>query len=238
MRRLGVFARRPAAGSVKTRLSPALSPVLAATLSAAMLEDTFAAMGRARVDQRLVFWADEPGSAPPRFATRQQQGDDLGARLEAAFEDLLFAPGDHALVIGSDAPALEPAHLDAAFAALDRREVVLGPAGDGGYWCVGLTSRTPELFHDIPWSTPAVLERTLERARAVSRFVALTTALEDLDTPAALARMVGARAGETDSQETGRGITRVRGPLSPGPAVLATLVAMGLAPSWAGREHP
>src|SRR5262245_40066542 len=137
MRRLGLFARLPVAGSVKTRLSPALPPALAAALYAAMLEDTFAAMGRARVDQRLVFWADEVGIAPPGFASRRQQGDDLGARLQAAFEDLLFAAGDHAVVIGSDAPALEPSHLDAAFDALERREGVLGPAAHGGCRAVG-----------------------------------------------------------------------------------------------------
>jgi rSAM/selenodomain-associated transferase 1 len=238
MRRLGLFARRPAAGSAKTRLSPALPPALAAWLYEAMLEDTFSAMRQARADQRLVFWAGEPGRSPPDFATRVQQGRDLGERLAAAFDDLLFATGDHALVLGSDAPALTPAHIDAAFAQLERQDVVLGPAADGGYWCVGLTFRTPELFEDIPWSTPGVLARTLQRAHEAVRSVSLTAPLEDLDTPADLARLVGARAAEADSRELGRGIPRERGPRTPGPAVLGALVAMGLAPDWATAGLP
>jgi len=233
MRRLGLFARRPAAGAVKTRLSPALPPAQAAALYRALLEDTFAAMLHSRADQRLVFWADEPGDAPPDFIARTQSGGDLGQRLSAAFDDLLFAKGDHALVLGSDTAALTPAHLAEALRLLDRHDVVLGPSPDGGYWCVGLTARTPELFEGIPWSTPAVLERTLERAREAVRSVALIAPLEDLDTPADLARLVGLRAAEADSRETGRGMPVARGPRSPGPAVLAALVATGLAPEWA-----
>ncbi len=238
MRRLGVFARPPRAGSVKTRLSPALPPPLAASLYRSLLDDTFAAMRHAHAEQRFVFWAGGAGEAPPDFESRLQQGADLGARLTAAFDELLFAAGDHALVLGSDAPALTPAHVDAAFAQLDRHDVVLGPAADGGYWCVGLTCRTPELFEGIPWSTPAVLERTLERARGAVRSVGLAAPLEDLDTPADLARLVGARAAEADSRETGRGVPRMRGPRGPGPAVLAALVAMGLAPEWATAGLP
>jgi rSAM/selenodomain-associated transferase 1 len=238
MRRLGLFARRAAAGSVKTRLSPALPPALSATLYRALLEDTFAAMRHAHADQRLVFWADEPGAAPPDFLPRSQAGGDLGERLAAAFDDLLFAHGDHALVLGSDTPALTPAHLDAALRLLDRHDVVLGPSPDGGYWCVGLTRRTPELFEGIPWSTPAVLARTLERARDAVRSVALTAPLEDLDTPTDLARLVGVRAADADSRETGRGVPRARGPRSPGPAVLRALVAMGFAPEWTTAGLP
>jgi hypothetical protein len=233
MRRLAVFARPPEAGSVKTRLSPALPPRLAASLYGAVLEDTLATMGRARADQRLVFWAGAHGAAPPGFVSRLQPEGDLGERLGAAFDDLLFATGDHALVLGSDTPALAPAHIDAAFAALERRDVVLGPAVDGGYWCVGLTCRTPEIFQGIPWSTSEVLATTLERAGEAGRSVGLAVTLEDLDTPGSLARCVGARAAETDSQQTGRGLTRPRGPRSPGPSLLGALAAIGMAPLWA-----
>jgi hypothetical protein len=240
MRRLGLFARPPVAGSVKTRLSPALPPALAASLYRALLDDTFAVMRRASADQRVVFWAGEAGEAPPDFETREQSAGDLGTRLAAAFDDLLFATGDHALVLGSDSPGLTAAHVDEAFAQLERFDVVLGPAADGGYWCVGLTCRTPELFEDIPWSTPAVLERTMERARTAVRSVGLTVPLADLDTPADLARLVGARAAGADSRETGRGVPGTRDPRGPGPAVLAALVAMGLAPEWttAGMPEP
>ena len=49
MRRLAVFARSPAPGRVKSRLSPALPERLAAALYAGLLADAFAAASAAAV---------------------------------------------------------------------------------------------------------------------------------------------------------------------------------------------
>ena len=221
MRRLALFARAPVEGLVKSRLSPALPSRLAASLYAGLLADAFEALARAGADERLVYWAGPPGESPFDVHVRAQSEGDLGARLAAAFEDLLFASGDHALVLGSDVPGLAAAHIDAAFAALDRHDVVLGPARDGGYWCIGLTRTAPELFRDIPWSTPEVLQRTLERAHETNRTVAFTPPLDDLDTPADLAFLAGALA-------SGRRACSRHGH--------AALAAMGLVPDWLGAN--
>src|SRR5947208_532425 len=107
MRRISVFARPPVTGRVKTRLSPALTPVLACRLYRAMLEDTIAAAARARADERWIHWSETPAveTAPALsddderlphagadFRTGIQCGEDLGARLAAAFRELLTAP--------------------------------------------------------------------------------------------------------------------------------------------------
>ena len=42
---------------------------------------------------------------------------------------------------------------------------MLGPALDGGYTLIGLSRAHPGIFTGIPWSTPQVYERTVERAR-------------------------------------------------------------------------
>ncbi|MBT8487370.1 MAG: DUF2064 domain-containing protein, partial [Gemmatimonadetes bacterium] len=61
-------------------------------------------------------------------------------------------------------------------------DVVVGPATDGGYYLVGLTRPSPELFAGIEWSTPRVLPQTLERIAARGLTVALLTAKSDVDT--------------------------------------------------------
>ena len=43
--------------------------------------------------------------------------------------------------------------------------MVLGPALDGGYTLIGLSKAHARIFADIPWSTPEVYGRTVERAR-------------------------------------------------------------------------
>ncbi len=217
MRRVALFARAPLPGQVKTRLSPALSAPLAAAVYAGLLADATRAMADAHADERFVYWAGASGAVPRDVHSRSQRGDDLGERLAAAFDELITAPGDTALVLGSDTPTLTPAHVDDAFGLLARHDLVLGPTGDGGYWCVGLARRAPELFRDIPWSTHRVLEATLARARDAGLSVALTSPLDDLDTPRDLARLVGALAAGCDACGT---------------HARAALAAAGFVPEW------
>ena len=218
MRRIAVFARSPVPGEVKSRLSPALPPVLAARLYGAMLADTLAAATTCPADERWLLWADEPGDVPLLFNARRQRGADLGERLRQAFADLLPGTYDRALVIGSDAPALTAAHLDEAFAALDQHDVVLGPTVDGGYWCIGLQRTAPSLFDDIPWSTREVLTRTLVRAHAAGLRAATVATLDDLDTPHDAAMLTGALAA---------------GLPACGAQVREALFAMGMLPAFA-----
>jgi rSAM/selenodomain-associated transferase 1 len=200
MRRVALFARWPAAGEVKTRLSPAVPAVLALELYRAMLADAIALTGAAEAEECFLYWADAPAArdgvaVPAAFQVRNQRGRDLGERIEGAFDDLLATPGDRAVILGADCPALEAAMLAGAFDALATHDAVLGPARDGGYTLVGLRRRAPGLFRGIEWSTPRVLDQTLERAARAGLGVARLPALDDLDTPEDLLRWIACRAG-------------------------------------------
>lgn len=218
MDRIAVFARRPVAGAVKTRLSPALPPALACALYRAMLGDALAAAAAAPAGSRAVWWADPPRpdaafGVPTGFEERIQHGADLGERLAGAFAALLVAPGDRALVLGADCPDLETAALAEALERLDTHDVVLGPANDGGYTLIALARPAPALFEGVAWSTAHVLEQTLARARAADLRVALLEPLADLDAPATLVRWLG---------------EALHAPPERAPRTRAALVAMGL----------
>src|SRR5262245_10500894 len=199
MRRLALFARRPEAGEVKTRLSPAVPASLALDLYRAMLKDAIALLASASAEERCVYWASpgphEGPPLPPGFRVREQRGGDLGERIERALDDLIAGPGDRAVIVGADCPALETSALGQAFDALATHDVVLGPARDGGYYLVGLRLRAPDLFRHIEWSTARVLDQTLERAAGAGLAAALLPALDDLDTPQDLLRWIACRAG-------------------------------------------
>lgn len=199
MRTLGVFARWPEPGKVKTRLSPALAPAIACALHRAMLRDTLEAARASEADARVLFWADPPpdgaGAAAAGFRAAVQRGSDLGARLAGAFSEMLAAPGDRAVVIGSDAPEIAPASLALAFEALAAADLVVGPTPDGGYHLIGLARPAPALFEDIPWSTGSVRSRTLERARLLGLQSRVLATIADVDTPADLAALVARAAG-------------------------------------------
>ena len=92
--------------------------------------------------------------------------------------------------VGSDSPTL-PLHLvDEAFRALVWERAVLGPTFDGGYWLVGATRPAPDMFTNIPWSTSAVLEKTVSALRAAGIEPALLSFWYDIDEAADLDRLV------------------------------------------------
>lgn len=192
-----VMAKAPLPGLAKTRLIPALGAAGAAALAARMLRHT--------LDEALaaglgpVTLCAAPQASHPAFAevaregriTMADQGDgDLGARMQRALERALTAHAG-ALLIGTDAPALDAAVLRAAHAALTAHDAVLVPAHDGGYVLIGLRRIEPRLFEGMPWSTPQVLALTRERLRESGLRWAELPALHDIDEPADLAHLAG-----------------------------------------------
>lgn len=189
---VAVFAKAPVAGEVKTRLAAVLGADAAASLHAGLVRHALATAVHARLGPTSLWCLPDAGHAffarcAGEFGVRleAQEGADLGERMRRAFER---SPAP-LLAIGADCPALRPAHLAAAAAALRGADAVFIPAEDGGYVLVGLARPVPALFEDIPWGSAAVMARTRERLeRARLRWVELE-ALWDVDRPDDYARL-------------------------------------------------
>lgn len=193
--RIAVFARAPVAGQAKTRLIPMLGADGAAALQRRLIERTLATACALRAARVTLWVAGEPAhpfvaEVAARFgvAIAGQQGNDLGARMNHAFEAAV-AP---LVLIGTDCPQLSPTDLCAAVAALAAHDVVIQPATDGGYVLIGLARPQPLLFESIDWGGPEVLRQTRERIEALGLRCAFLPALDDLDSPADLQRAMAA----------------------------------------------
>lgn len=94
---------------------------------------------------------------------KPQMGEDLGERMENAFEQMFAEGFEQVVIVGTDLPDLEQSDLINAFDALQKGDIVIGPAHDGGYYLLGIPKNkyTSSIFKNIPWSTPKVLELTL-----------------------------------------------------------------------------
>lgn len=172
---LVVFAKRPVAGQVKTRLTPPLTPEQAAALYREMLADVLAASAAFASDLGLApvltvapadAGAELARMAPPAYRVVAQRGADLAQRMAWAVAEQAAAGRDRILLRGSDSPALSAETLEQALAALDRHDLVLCPDRDGGYNLVGLREPAPGVF-DHPMSTERVLDDTLAAARSL-----------------------------------------------------------------------
>jgi rSAM/selenodomain-associated transferase 1 len=167
--RVAVFAKAPVAGRVKTRLAPLLGEEGAAQLHTELVHRALATAVASAVGDVELWCA--PDTSHPMFETcasrysvrlRSQSGTDLGARMNHAFETS-YAEGQPLVLIGCDCPALEPATLGAAAAALASNDAVFVPAEDGGYVLVGLARPQPRIFEGIVWGSPAVMMQTRAR---------------------------------------------------------------------------
>ena len=191
-----VFGRYPKVGMTKTRLIPALGPAGAAALQKRLAEITVATARQAanRIGARLVFCHDGGsqkqlrqwlGGRPIHYVA--QASGDLGERMHLAMQGAFDSGARRVVLVGTDIPGLTTVILAQALRALNKKDLVLGPSIDGGYWLVGM-ARPENIFAGIVWSQPDVLEKTLALARQKRMTSHMLAPLNDLDTPEDLAR--------------------------------------------------
>lgn len=190
---LGIFAKQPIPGQVKTRLCPPFDAQTAAAFYRTALNETVQRFTAGHGYQLALCYAGEQNwfaTAFPGVELVVQQGDDLGSRMANTLA-LFFQRGyRQAVLVGSDTPDLPVAIIEQAFGALRQHDLVVGPARDGGYYLIGMTRPHPQLFRQIPWSTDRVLALTLQRARTLGLTVATLPEWDDLDDRAALQRLL------------------------------------------------
>ncbi len=188
-----IMAKAPRPGTVRTRLHPMLGPDGCAALAEQLIRHT--ASVAAGVGGVTVFAAADPpdalgevsGLVPGSVRLLLQQGTNLGERLATATSEVLGRGQRPVVVVGTDAPTLTAERLTAAFRELARgRDLVFGPACDGGYYLAGLNEPAPELFALDPavWGGNRVLAASLAAARRAGLDAGSLPALRDLDTPA------------------------------------------------------
>ena len=172
---LNIFAKSPIPGTVKTRMSPPLSPAQCLRLHVALLNHTLARMrpliapgvqASLCLTGTLQEALEQAGRMDARgFEVDVQQGAHLGERLSHALTTRFSQGYSKVIFIGTDCPTLGSKTVRDAIRALNRQQVVIGPAQDGGYYLIGFAACLPEILQGIPWGTQAVFETTLDRLR-------------------------------------------------------------------------
>lgn len=197
---LGLMAKAPLAGEVKTRLVPPLTAREAAALNVCFLRDMAAnieSVSDIEAASGLVVYTPAGSESafadvlPEGFELLAQRGESLGERLCNATDDLLRQGYAAVCLINSDSPTLPKSILIRAIESLkaDGDRVVLGAAEDGGYYLIGLKHAHRNLFNGIAWSTSEVFARTRERAAEIDLPVELLPSWYDVDDAQTLNRL-------------------------------------------------
>ena len=185
--RLIVFTRYPEAGTVKTRLIPALGPEGAKGLHREMAEYTLSQACRVGCDLEVRFTGGDRSMMEEWLGEglhyKKQEGNTLGERMQNAVAEAFSTGTGKVVIVGTDCPGLTAEQIKTAFRLLDRADLVLGPALDGGYYLIGLCRLHEMLFRDITWGSEFVLKETLEAADKLQLKTALLEKLADIDCP-------------------------------------------------------
>jgi uncharacterized protein len=201
---VAIMCKTPASGQSKTRLSPPLHPDECAEISACFIADLSRTIDGLTADGVVgcaVYTPRGSESAlrqllPDGFALTLQSDGAFGERLLQGIVDLLSQGHAGVILVNSDSPTLPLSILRAAVNAVRSADcVVLSPAHDGGYTLIGLSKPHGRLFADIPWSTNAVYDLTLVRAREIDLPVVNVPGWYDVDDAASLKMLENELAG-------------------------------------------
>lgn len=188
---VGLMARFPIAGEVKTRLARTIGHPRATEIYRTMLNQTIGELTSLStgVFATTIFSAQPElvamfhNTYPALSSVEPQIGNDLGERMLQAVMSLLSPPAiQHAILIGPDIPHLTAAHIKQARTLLQSHDLVLGPTTDGGYYLIGMNKPHQLLFTEMEWSTSLVFSETVSRASRLALRIATLEQLQDLDT--------------------------------------------------------
>lgn len=176
------FIRNPQLGKVKSRLAKGIGQASALEVYKLLLEHTKTILQDLDCDKAIYYSVkvrEDDIWDSTIFKKYQQKGDDLGARMQNAFE-IGFKKGyEKILIVGSDLYDLNTEIINEAFLKLDNYDNVIGPAEDGGYYLLGMKILHPSVFNIENWGTETVYNQTISKLKSNSVYVLET--LNDID---------------------------------------------------------
>lgn len=178
-----IFTRNPQLGKVKTRLAKTTGDQKALQVYKDLLFHTMTETQNLDCD-KFVFYDENIENNDLWLGTlyekRIQFGSHLGAKMQNAFQTLFDLGYQNCIIIGSDLFDLQANHINEAFNKLERNNVVIGPAEDGGYYLLGLKKVIPSIFKNKDWGTSTVLSHTLKDLENYK--IEFLETLNDIDT--------------------------------------------------------
>jgi rSAM/selenodomain-associated transferase 1 len=193
-----VMGRAPIAGTTKTRLIPLLGSGGAARAHRYMMLKTLRTVREASIGPCTLWCSPDTNhtlftvlSERYGLAIQSQGSGDIGDKmLDIAFQHFSKEPVSKnnvkgsMIIVGTDCPSLTPQHFEQLANALEHVDIALIASHDGGYVAIGLRKLIESVFQGITWSSPMVLEQTLQAANKANASFKVIDTLHDIDEPA------------------------------------------------------
>ncbi len=177
-----IFTRNPELGKVKTRLAKSIGNKSALNIYRFLLNHTEQTIRNLDCDKAIYYSVkvrDNDIWNTSIYQKHQQKGDDLGIRMHHAFKGSFSKGYKKVVIVGSDLYDLKAEIINKAFEHLDKNDIVIGPAEDGGYYLLGMKILISKVFQNKDWGTSTVFQNTINDLQSESVF--LLEELNDID---------------------------------------------------------
>lgn len=179
-----LFTKNPELGKVKTRLATTIGDEKALAIYKKLLQHTREIVTPLEVD-KILFYSDtiiqNDNWSTAIFMKKVQVGNDLGERMNHAFQMVFNLGYESACIIGSDCYELNTTIIAEAFESIKRKNMVIGPTFDGGYYLLGMNKLHSSIFKNIEWSTETVFDDTMKEVENLNLSSHILTKLTDID---------------------------------------------------------
>lgn len=191
-RLIQIFFKAPIEGKVKTRLIPKVGLSNSVIIHMRLCEQVIqcvAGYAEKSEDVAVQFWVDldighafvQENAARYGIDVFQQKGNDLGERMQSAMTSGLML-ADQVVIVGGDCFSLCDQYLAQAFEMLENKDVVFGPADDGGYILIGSHGLEEGFFSEVQWGESTVLASSIDCVHQSGKTHGLLEERWDIDT--------------------------------------------------------
>ena len=180
-----IFTKNLEPGKVKTRLAETLGNEKAMEVHKELVKKIHQITLFLPFD-KTVFYSDKIADGDiwndDKYHKKVQEGNDIGERMMNAFQNSFDEGYEKVCLIGTDCYQLTSSIIMDSFRKLKDKEMVIGPAKDGGYYLIAMKSMYNIIFKNKSWGTAEVLKETLKDIENHGINNDFVTELNDIDT--------------------------------------------------------
>ena len=181
---LSIFVKNLIPGTVKTRLAKDLGIDVAIEIYKELVRITAEATNNLKID-KCVYYSEYIESNDQfddaKYQKHIQEGKDLGQRMQNCFYDAFELNFDKIILIGSDTPDITDQIISQGFAELDKHDIIIGPAHDGGFYLIGMKEPHENLLNKRTYGHEQVLNELLNEIENRNLSVFKLPTLIDID---------------------------------------------------------
>lgn len=181
-----LFTRVPLPGMTKTRLMPFLTGEECAKIHSCFVKDIYEKVKEVEADIFVFYTPKDEKKLLKNILDEEavylpQYGEDLGERMKNAIGICLRMGYEKVILMGTDIPQIHPETLTDAFENLDKKDIVIHPTFDGGYYLIGMKKEYESIWKIERYGTNTVIYDTLQHMRREHLSTAVGQMYYDVD---------------------------------------------------------